>query len=251
RDRWIQRDPVVLLHPGGALPGAGDDRGRYPHHLRIGFKCGLLPRLGVRHVGENHVAASRRQQWASATPKRSGSREKSERHPMADVPIQVIVAAFHSLDGASKALKELQEAKRDSLIGIEDAAVITKDADGKVKIKETADMRTGKGATIGAITGGVVGLLAGPVRLAPLGGGVTGGLAAKLHDSGFPDARLKQLGAGLTPNSSALVAVIEHRWVAEVERQLAQQGADLATQALSDDIARQLKSGEDVVYTVV
>src|SRR5262249_7182978 len=63
--------------------------------------------------------------------------------------------------------------------------------------------------------------------------------------------RLKQLGAGLTPNSSALVAVIEHRWVAEVERQLAQQGADLATQALSDDIARQLKSGEDVVYTVV
>jgi len=170
---------------------------------------------------------------------------------MADVPVQVIVAAFHDLNGATKALKELQEAKRDSLIGIEDAAVITKDADGKVKIKETADMRAGKGATIGAVAGGVVGLLAGPVGWAALGGGVLGGLAAKLHDGGFPDARLKQLGAGLTPNSSALVAVIEHRWVADVERQLAQQGADLATQALSDDIARQLKSGEDVVYTVV
>src|SRR5262249_38167885 len=95
------------------------------------------------------------------------------------------------------------------------------------------------------------GLLAGPIGWAALGGGVLGGLAAKLHDGGFPDARLKQLGMGLTPNSSALVAVIEHRWVAEVEQQLMQRGADLATQALSDDIARQLKAGEDVVYTVV
>jgi uncharacterized membrane protein len=170
---------------------------------------------------------------------------------MADVPVQVIVAAFTDFNGASKALKQLQEAKSDALIGIEDAAVITKDANGKVKIKETADMRAGKGATIGAVAGGVVGLLAGPVGWAALGGGALGGLAAKMRDGGFPDARLKQLGEGLTPNSSMLVAVIEHQWVADMERELAEQGADLATQALSDDIARQLKAGGNVVYTVV
>ncbi len=170
---------------------------------------------------------------------------------MADVPVQVIVAAFHTIDGASDALKSLQEAKREKLIGIRDAAVITKDANGKVKIKETADMRAGKGATIGAITGGVLGLLAGPVGWAALGGGVIGGLAAKMHDAGFPDERLKQISEKLTPNSSALVAVIDHTWVAEVERELASQQADVMTQALSDDIQKQLAAGEDVLYTVV
>jgi uncharacterized membrane protein len=170
---------------------------------------------------------------------------------MADVPVQVIVAAFHEFNGASDALHTLQEAKREKLIGIEDAAVITKDADGKVKIKETADMGAGKGATIGAITGGVLGLLAGPVGWVALGGAAIGGLAAKLHDAGFPDHQLKQIGEKLTPNSSALVAVIDHRWVAEVERELARQQADVVKQALSDDIQRQLAAGEDVVYTVV
>lgn len=170
---------------------------------------------------------------------------------MADVPMQVIVAAFKDIDGASNALKTLQDAKREKFITIEDAAVITKDANGKVKIKDTADMGAGKGATIGAITGGVIGLLAGPVGWVALGGGVIGGLAAKLHDSGFPDDQLKQLSAGLTPNSSALVAVIDHVWVAEVERELASQQADLVTQTLSNDIHQQLTGGGEVVYTVV
>lgn len=170
---------------------------------------------------------------------------------MADVPMQVIVAAFKDIDGASNALKTLQDAKREKFIIIEDAAVITKDANGKVKIKDTADMSAGKGATIGAIAGGVIGLLAGPVGWVALGGGVIGGLAAKLHDSGFPDDQLKQLSAGLTPNSSALVAVIDHAWVAEVERELASQQADLVTQTLSNDIHQQLTGGGEVVYTVV
>jgi uncharacterized membrane protein len=170
---------------------------------------------------------------------------------MADVPVQVIVAAFNDLNGASQALKSLKEAKKERLIEIEDAAVLTKDADGKVKIKETADMRAGKGATIGAIAGGVVGLLAGPVGWAALGGGVIGGLAAKLHDGGFPDDRLRQLAEGLTPNSSALVAVIDHRWVADLERELARQGADVVTEGLRDDIAARLKEGGGIVYTVV
>lgn len=170
---------------------------------------------------------------------------------MSDVPVQVIVAAFKDLDGASNALETLQEAKHDKLIGIQDAAVITKDSNGKVKIKETADMRAGKGATIGAVAGGVVGLLAGPVGWAALGGGVIGGLAAKLRDSGFPDDRLKQLAEGLTPNSSALVAVIDHRWVAEVEQELEREQADFVMQSLSDDIHQQLTAGADVTYSVV
>jgi uncharacterized membrane protein len=170
---------------------------------------------------------------------------------MAEVPVQVIVAAFNDLEGASNALKTLKEAKHAGIISIEDAAVITKDANSSVKIRETADMGPGKGALIGAIAGGVVGLLLGPVGLVAVGGGAIGALAARLHDSGFPDERLRQLSDGLTPGSSALVAVVEHRWVRQVQRELQQAGADLVTEAVRDDIARQLQGGGSTVYSVI
>src|SRR5258708_12076540 len=139
---------------------------------------------------------------------------------MGDVPGQGIAGALNDLNGASRALPSLKEAKKERLIEIEDAAVLTKDADGKVKIKETADMRTGKGATIGAIAGGVVGLLAGPVGWAALGGGVIGGPAAKLHDGGFPDDRLPPPAQGLTPDPPPLVPGTHHPWAAHLQPQL-------------------------------
>ncbi len=85
----------------------------------------------------------------------------------ANIPVEVIVAAFQNEDGAKAALKELKQAKRQGLIKIDDAAVIRKDEKGKLHIKETADMSTGKGAGIGAVIGGVVGLLGGPVGVGP------------------------------------------------------------------------------------
>jgi uncharacterized membrane protein len=170
---------------------------------------------------------------------------------MSDVPVQVVVAAFKDQNAASEALKALKEAKRAGLIKIVDAAVLRKDADGKLHIKETADMGGGKGAVIGGIAGAVVGVLAGPVGWAALGGAVIGGLAAKLHDGGFKDERLKKLGEGLGPDNSAIVAVVEHTWVREVERQMAEAGADVVTEQISADIAKQLQAGGEVALTAI
>ena len=47
------------------------------------------------------------------------------------------------------------------------------------------------------------------------------------------DARLKQIGESLKPGSSAIIAVIDHVWVAEVERQMQTAGADTVTASLS------------------
>jgi uncharacterized membrane protein len=170
---------------------------------------------------------------------------------MSDVPVEIIVAAFQDPNGASAALAELKQAKKQGLIKIEDAAVLVKDADGKLRIKETGDMGGGKGAVIGGVVGGVIGLLAGPVGWAALGGAVIGGLAAKMRDGGFSDARLKQIGESLKPGSSAIIAVIDHVWVADVERQMQKAGADYVTASLSADIAKQLEAGKDVAYTAV
>jgi uncharacterized membrane protein len=160
-----------------------------------------------------------------------------------DVPVEVVLAAFNDENGAEKALGELKQAKKDRLIGIRNAAVLWKDDKGKLHFKETADMRGGKGAVIGGVIGGVVGLIFPPSILASAAvGAAVGGFSARLHDAGFPDDRLREVGKGLKPNTSALIAVIEDVWVREVEAELKQYGADVVTEAVRADIASQLES---------
>ena len=170
---------------------------------------------------------------------------------MSDVPIELIVAAFQDEKGAEAAYKELKQAKKEHLIKIQDAAVIRRDEKNKLHIKDVKDIGGGKGAGIGAVVGGAIGLLAGPVVLVGAAGALIGGLAAKMKDGGFPDTRLKQIGEGLLPGTSAIVAVIEHTWVADLEDALAEAGAQVVTESISADIAQQLAAGKDVAYSAV
>jgi uncharacterized membrane protein len=171
---------------------------------------------------------------------------------MSDVPVQLIVAAFQDEKTADAALKQLKQAKKEGLIDIVDAAVLRKDQKGKLHIKETADMGGGKGAVLGGVAGAAIGLIAGPLLVVPAAvGALVGGLAAKLRDSGFSNERLQTLGEGLKPGSSAIVAVVEHVWVAQVEAAMQQAGADAVTAALSADIAAQLEAGHDTAFTAI
>jgi uncharacterized membrane protein len=163
-----------------------------------------------------------------------------------DVPVEVIVATFTRENGAKEALDQLTEVKKDGLIDIQNAAVLRKDEEGKIHIKETADMSGRRGAGVGGVIGGVVGLIFPPSILATAAvGAAVGGLSAKLRDSGFQDERLRRVADGLQPNTSALIAVIEHTWVLKVEEQLREYGADVITEALRADIAAQLEEAAD------
>ncbi len=172
---------------------------------------------------------------------------------MSDVPIQLIVAAFQDEDAADGALKELKSAQKQKLIDIQDAAVIRRDEKNKLHIKETADPGGGKGAAAGGAIGAIVGLIGGPpgVIVGASVGALVGGVTAKVVDSGIPDDRLEKIGDGVLPGTSAIVAIIEHRWVGDVEKQLANAGADVLTEALRADIAEQLAAGQDVSFTAI
>lgn len=171
---------------------------------------------------------------------------------MSDNPIELVVAAFQDEASAKAALKELKKAQRAKLIKIENAAVLRKDEKGKLHIKETHDMGGGKGAAFGGVGGAAIGLIAGAALAAPVVvGALVGGLVAKLRDSGFSDNRLQALGEGLTPGSSAIIAVVEHKWVAQLEEALAEVETDLITLELQADIAEQLEAGHDVAYSAL
>jgi uncharacterized membrane protein len=171
---------------------------------------------------------------------------------MSDVPVQLIVAAFPDEKAADNALKELKRAKKKKLIKIENAAVIRKDEKGKLHIKETADLGGGQGAVLGGVAGAAIGLIAGPALVVPVAvGALVGGLTAKAKDMGFSDERLKKLGEGLTPGSSAIVAVVDLTWVEQVQKELEEEGADLLTAQLEADIAGQLEVGHEVAYSAL
>jgi uncharacterized membrane protein len=163
---------------------------------------------------------------------------------MSDVPITVAVGAFEDERDADLMLVQLTDLRKTRVIELIDAAVIRKDEEGKIHIKETADMGGLKGAGIGALLGGVVGLLAGPVGLWAGGAAIVGWLSAR-KDRGFKDERLERVGEALKPETSAIIAIIEHTWVEEVRKQLAEAGADVVTEALAQEIAAELNGEKE------
>lgn len=170
---------------------------------------------------------------------------------MSDVSLKIIFASFKEEDAANEALKSLKEAEEIKLANINNAAVIKKDADGKLHIIETADMEGGKSAGIGALVGGAIGLIGGPAGIA-IGaamGALLGGATA-YRDAGFSDENLQQLGEALQPRTSTIVAVIEERWASVVERELTKKGADIMTASLSDDITDQIMHASESVNDV-
>ncbi len=169
-----------------------------------------------------------------------------------DIPVQIVVAAFQSEQGAEEVLQELKAVKRDGLIGIRNAAILRRDEQNKLHIKELKDWGGGKGAAFGGVLGAVVGALAGPGVLAVgAAGALIGGLAAKLRDSGFSNERLQAVGDSLKPGTSAIVAVVEHKWVAELQEEMKEAAANIVTMSIAGDIAEQLDAGREVAYTVL
>jgi uncharacterized membrane protein len=157
-----------------------------------------------------------------------------------EAPVDVIIAAYNDEQGASNALKELESAKKNGVISIRDAAVLKRDMNNKLQLTETADKGFGRGAMIGGVAGAAVGVLAGPIGWAALGGAAVGGLAAKLRDGGFKDERLRTIGESVHPGNSALIAVVEETWIKEAEHILEEKAANIITDQVAAEVASQL-----------
>ncbi len=166
--------------------------------------------------------------------------------------VAMFVAAFVDERRADEALEGMKKAKKSGDFYFDDAAVIRSDAKGKVHISETGDMSTGKGAVIGGVVVGVLSLLGGPaVFAAPALAGAGIGAIAALKDSGFDNDSLKEIGAALTPGTSAIVATTSTKFVEEV-RKASEQGGTLSfARDIAGDIRAHLEARQDVLYTFV
>jgi uncharacterized membrane protein len=91
-----------------------------------------------------------------------------------------------------------------------------------VKGKVTVRDQRKRDAGVGAVLGGVIGLVGGPLGVAA--GATAGGSVGYLTGDavGIPREKVESMKASLTPNSSALVVVLEDRWVQDVQRDMNQ-----------------------------
>lgn len=165
---------------------------------------------------------------------------------MSEVAVHLVVGRYNDKDGAHNALVALESAYEGQLLSFLGAAVVHKDADGKITIDEAADMSGGKGATIGAVLGGVLGIIAGPAGVVVGGaaGAIVGSLTAGVFDPGVPNKRLRKIGKKLKPGDSAIVVLSETGWTDKVERLLARQGAKVKTRTLGGDVAELIEHEE-------
>jgi uncharacterized membrane protein len=172
----------------------------------------------------------------------------------------VIAVSFEQDSKASEALGKLKHLDSQDQVDVQDAAVVVRDADGHIEIKdEIGD--SGPDGT-GTLTGGLIGLLAGVLGGAfgiVLGGlaGLTVGAKYDLDESDLSDSVLRDLGQALPVGRVGLLAqlgevdpetvdvamaavggTVTRRRLVDVEGELA--AADEAQQAARKAASKQL-----------
>lgn len=164
---------------------------------------------------------------------------------MSNSLVKLIVASFEDETIAEKTMFDLKMDKRGRLFEFKDLALVNRDEDNKIHIKETADMSGGKGALYGGVIGAIIGLLAGPIGAAIGGaaGAVVGGITAKKIDAGIPDERLHEFAAALQPGTSVILAVVEQRWFEVVRTRLEEAGGNVLSETLNDEFFKQVEEG--------
>jgi len=123
---------------------------------------------------------------------------------------ELIVFAFPNEKGASEMDEAIQRLKKEQLITLDDAAIVVRNHDGKVKVKQAVNL-VGTGTVGGAFWGMLIGLLFWMPWLGMAIGAITGAISGKLSDYGINDDFIKEVGAAIKPGSSAMFLLIS-KW---------------------------------------
>jgi uncharacterized membrane protein len=158
--------------------------------------------------------------------------------------LALYVAAYSDATSAKKDFDSLKAAEGDDF-EVVGAVVMSRDADGKVDVLEVGDEDVAAGAWIGGGIGLVVGLFAPPLLAATAIGAGIGALLGhftKKHEE-------KELGADLDeyfpPNSSAVVVVVDDKYLDRVEASLVNADKNINKAIDQDDYDKLSKAISD------
>ena len=128
---------------------------------------------------------------------------------MSDDQMFLYAGEYESVDDAKADLEVLKELHREHVVGTYDAAVVTKNEEGKVEVVDKIEKPTQHGGWAGLAVGAAVGLIFPPsVLVSGLAGAGAGALIGHLR-GGMSNSDLKEVGEMLDESEAALIVVGE------------------------------------------
>jgi uncharacterized membrane protein len=118
----------------------------------------------------------------------------------------VYVASYANLNDANTDYAAVKQLYFDGVIGVYDAAVVSKDATGQVKIHKT-EMPTQYGAWGGLAVGALVGIFFPPYLVWELAAGATAGSLIGHFWAGMSRSDLEEIGDTLQTSTAALIVI--------------------------------------------
>jgi uncharacterized membrane protein len=153
----------------------------------------------------------------------------------------MVVMAFDNEYTAEQVRDKLVELQRAQLIKLDDAVVVVRKPDGKVKVKQAANL-AGAGALSGAFWGMLIGLLFFVPFFGMAVGAAAGALAGSMSDYGIDDNFIKEVGNAIQPGTSAIFVLVREATVDKVVEQLKPYGGKIIHTSLSAENEAQLKA---------
>jgi uncharacterized membrane protein len=120
---------------------------------------------------------------------------------------ELIVLAFDNQEGAFQMRDKLLDIQQRRLLQLADAAVVVRQQDGRVKVKQLQSL-VGSGAWGGAFWGLLIGLLFAAPWMGLAIGAAAGAAVGGLTDYGVDDKFIKEVGRTIQPGHSALFLLI-------------------------------------------
>jgi uncharacterized membrane protein len=118
------------------------------------------------------------------------------------------VVVFDDMEQAGEVRQSLKSIQKQGLLNLDDSAVVVKDEDGQVHVKNEVD----RGIKVGLAGGGFIGLFVGFLFGGPIGamllGAIGGAAVGSMADLGIQKSFVKDVENAMKPGSSAIFFII-------------------------------------------
>jgi uncharacterized membrane protein len=152
---------------------------------------------------------------------------------LSENPMFLYAGEYDSVEDAKADLEALKELHRQDVVDTYDAAIVTKNEEGKVKIVDKIEKPTQHGGWAGLAVGAALGLIFPPsVLVSGLVGAGAGALIGHL-EGGMSRSDLKEIGEMLEESEAALIVVGE----ATIER-----AVEEATRRAKKEIKKEVRA---------
>lgn len=156
----------------------------------------------------------------------------------------LIAITYENEEAAETVRKRVLELQKEYLISLEDAVVVAKDADGRIKLNQLFNA-TAAGAASGSFWGFLVGLIFMMPIAGVLLGAAAGALGGKLSDYGINDAFMKGVASSIKPGNAALFLLIKNMTADKVVADLAPYGGTVLRTSLNESKEKELRDALD------